>query len=179
MYSRFYPIPFACLICLLVGFSACSFSEEKFEKISETEYWLPLIKLEESFISRHSQRVQIPYDPAYKQHNKHYQGIPLREVLDYYLDIENFPISRTRLFFQCKDGYQVSMPLTQALQYQAFLAVSDEDAPPADKWLPIPKSDGIPHSANPYYLVWKDAPRGDMSFVWPYGLLRVRVVIES
>lgn len=120
------------------------------------------------------QEVIVPFDPVYKQ-KKRYEGVEFKKVLAHYFDLESIKSQNIMIIFECNDHYIISMPLQKIFTHHAYLVWRDLDAPKGKRWITIKKGEETKEAA-PYYLVWTDAPKTDFSFVWPYGLLNIKLI---
>lgn len=133
-----------------------------------------LAELQKNGLFEQSEEISIPYDKMYKKPKK-YLGLTLKEILADQLCLKKVDHTRTRLIFQCNDNYVVSMPLDKALSKNAYIVYKDLEAPKGKNWIDI-NNQGKKQTPAPYYMIWKDAPIEDNSFVWPYQLTTILVV---
>ena len=121
-----------------------------------------------------SDTVQISYDNHFNKNNKRYMGFPLEELLDAVV-FKRFAFDTTDaiVHFECTDGYRPTMPVSLVFgQNAGYLVHRDLEAPPGRAW-----ADSLEEARfKPFYLVWDGTQPGDHRFMWPYGLIRIKLV---
>lgn len=122
--------------------------------------------------------VVVADDPVFHQ-KKTYKAIPLQTILDTFLPAyKNLNRSETQIVFECEDGYNPSMALEKVLSKKAFLAVADVDAPQGQDWI-NPTKEGREMKIAPFYIVYTDVPGSDVSYKWPYNLVKISLSAAS
>jgi cytochrome c2 len=117
--------------------------------------------------------VNITNDPVYHK-AKRYNALPLNAILEKYSNIKSLKIADYKMVFECEDGYKPEMPLEKLVNANAFLAISDIDAPKGREWEQILK-DGHEMKAAPFYVVYTSVNAKDGSFKWPYNLVKMHL----
>lgn len=117
--------------------------------------------------------INVAYDPVFFR-KKSYKGISLKHILEENLDLKGVDTTNTRLIFECEDKYVVTMRLGQALHHKGFVALKDTETPQGKRYMPAYKGDDL-KELDPFYIVWENTPKGDMSFVWPYNLTKIKM----
>lgn len=113
-------------------------------------------------------------DPVYKT-KKHYEAYQLSHVLSSTgLYIPNNEVSSFVVVFHCKDGYSPSIPLSQALRGNAFLADRDLLAEPGARWQPFQQGKKLT-TPDPLFLVWINIDVADPKYPWPYQIDRIEI----
>ncbi len=145
---------------------------EKSTPKSRTE--IDILALEKKgFFNTDTTTINVDYDPVFFR-KKTYKGISLKKVLTENLDLAGVDTSNTKLFFECEDKYIVTMRLGQALHHKGYITYKDVDAPKEKRFMPAYKGDEL-KELDPFYVVWENTPKGDMSFVWPYNLVKIKM----
>jgi mono/diheme cytochrome c family protein len=117
-------------------------------------------------------RQVVERDAVYRR-AKTYLGAPFSKYLEL-AGVQNVgEVGDTLVQFVCADGYNPLTSLKVLLADEAFLAVRDAAAPPAEMWEPFP-TPGPKRTPAPAYLVWPRAAE-DPSHPWPYGIVGVRI----
>jgi mono/diheme cytochrome c family protein len=124
-----------------------------------------------------TQHINVADDPVFHQ-AKRYEGLPLKDVLEKYTKIRSLDPSKTQIVFECEDGYNPSMSLQKVLAKRAFIAVRDSDAPQGQDWI-NPKKEGREMKIAPFYVVYTDVPAADISYKWPYNLVKISLASAS
>jgi mono/diheme cytochrome c family protein len=125
-----------------------------------------------------AQTVEVKDDPVFFK-AKSYKAIPLLTVLDQFLPAyKSLDIKQTQIVFECEDGYNPSMVLEKVLSKKAYLALSDVDAPKGQDWI-NPKKGDHEMKIAPFYIVYTDVPAKDVTFKWPYNLVRISLSAAS
>ena len=118
--------------------------------------------------------VTVNDDPVY--HGiKHYNAVPLSELLAKYTNIKSLESAKYQIVFECADGYKPMMPLRQFLYVKSYIAVSDTDAPKGKPWITIIKN-GQKTNPAPFYLIYENVSVKDENFKWPYNILKIHIV---
>lgn len=116
-------------------------------------------------------------DPVYHS-TKHYNALPLPELLKTYTSIKNLKADQYQIIFECEDGYKPMMSLEKFISAKSFIAISDVDAPKGKLWTEIIK-DGHLMKAEPFYLIYQGISTKDTDFKWPYNLIKIHLVSNS
>jgi mono/diheme cytochrome c family protein len=125
-----------------------------------------------------AQTVEVKDDPVFFK-AKSYKAIPLLTVLDQFLPAyKSLDIKQTQIVFECEDGYNPSMVLEKVLSKKAYLALSDVDAPKGQDWI-NPKKGDHEMKIAPFYIVYTDVPAKDVTFKWPYNLVKISLSATS
>lgn len=125
-----------------------------------------------------AQTVEVKDDPVFFK-AKSYKAIPLQTVLDQFLPAyKKLDLSQTQIVFECEDGYNPSMSLAKILSKKAYLAVSDIDAPAGEDWI-NPKKGNHEMKIAPFYVVYTDVPAKDVTYKWPYNLVKISLSAAS
>ena len=138
--------------------------------------FLPDLKTNQSLPE--AQEVTVEDDPVFHQ-KKRYKAIPLQTILDKFLPAyKNMDLKQTQIVFECEDGYNPSMLLEKVLSKKSFLAVADLDAPAGQEWM-NPSKEGREMKIAPFYVVYTDVPAKDVTFKWPYNLVKISLSAAS
>jgi len=125
-----------------------------------------------------TQTITVNDDPVFHR-VKSYEAIPLEAILSQFLPAyKNLDIKQTQIIFECEDGYNPSMALEKVLSKKAFLAFSDNEAPKSEDWV-NPKKDGREMKIAPFYVVYTDVPAKDVTYKWPYNLVKISLSAAS
>lgn len=125
-----------------------------------------------------AQTVEVKDDPVFFK-AKSYKAIPLQTVLDQFLPAyKSLDIKQTQIVFECEDGYNPSMSLEKVLSKKAYLAISDVDALKGQDWINPQKGDHEIKIA-PFYIVYTDVPAKDVTYKWPYNLVKISLSAAS
>lgn len=112
-------------------------------------------------------------DPVYHS-VKHYNALPLSELLNTYTAVKSLELDKYQIVFECEDGYRPMMPLRKFLSVKSYIAVSDVDAPKGKLWSKIIK-DGREMKAAPFYLIYEGVSSKDTDFKWPYNIIKIHL----
>ncbi|MFN0036505.1 MAG: c-type cytochrome [Saprospiraceae bacterium] len=116
----------------------------------------------------------VQYDHYFKT-SKKFVGFSLQTLIQEALARERFDTTGAVVVFECTDGYAPTMDLAKVLgPKKGLIALRDLSAPKGKNWL-----DSLAEKFDPYYLAWADIPKGDESYVLPYGLTAIRIVSGS
>ncbi len=110
-------------------------------------------------------------DPHFKNEEKDFIGFALADLLKTAFDHFHFDTAKAIVLFECTDGYTPTTPL--ALLYgknRPYVVSADTDAAKGKKWAP-----GFEKFA-PFYLVWDDYLPADHRYVYPYSLVKIKVL---
>ncbi len=125
-----------------------------------------------------AQAVTVEDDPVFHR-KKSYKAIALQTILDGFLPAyKNLDLKATQIVFECEDGYNPSMSLEKVLGKKSFLAIADLDAPKGQEWI-NPSKDGREMKIAPFYVVYTDVPAKDVTFKWPYNLVKISLSAAS
>ena len=118
--------------------------------------------------------VTVQYDPFFKT-AKEYRGFYLNTIVDPVIKSEHFDTAQAVIIFECIDSYKPSMDLVKIYgNAKGFIVFKDLDSSVKRNW-----PDSVEKTFPPYYLVWDDVKKEDNSFVWPYGLMGLRLVSRN
>lgn len=114
----------------------------------------------------------VSYDEHFARKNKGYTGFPIAPFLQSIL--RRYPIDTANLIvhFECTDGYTPTMPIHLVLGLnKGYIADRALDAQPGKNWAPADEA-----KFSPFYLVWDGLQPHDHRYMWPYGLIRIKVL---
>ncbi len=117
--------------------------------------------------------VIVENDPVYHK-TKKYKAVNAIELLQKEIDLTKIDVQKTKIVFECIDGYQPEMPLDLFLKSNAFLAFEDLDSAKGSKWEKIVKN-GNEMDAQPFYLVYNAVSQKDNRYKWPYNLIKIQL----
>ncbi|TDD97019.1 c-type cytochrome [Flavobacterium cellulosilyticum] len=162
-------------VCLFI-FSVFSCNQKKEQKvetipIAQMEIKLDLLDLQAKNRLGKDTVVTIINDPVYHKEKK-YKAVSATQLIKNEIDLTKIDPQKTKIVFECMDGYQPEMPLDLFLKSNAFLAFQDIDAPNGSKWVPINKN-GNKMIAEPFYIVYESVSENDSRYKWPYNLVRI------
>jgi len=159
-----------CVCCL--SFTSHFSKTSRQENISiQDSLDIDLVALKAKGMLNNTIAITIPNDPVYHK-TKHYQAIPLWEVMKKYAAIEALSTSDLKVVFECEDGYKPEMPLDLLTNVKVYLAVKDIDAPKGRDWEQIFKGTQEMKAA-PFYVVYSDISGEDVNYKWPYNLVKI------
>lgn len=125
-----------------------------------------------------AQTVVVKEDPVFFK-SKSYKAIPLQVVLDKFIPAyKRLDLKQTQIVFECEDGYNPSMSLEKVLQKKSYLAISDVEAPAGQDWI-NPKKGTHEMKIAPFYVVYTDVPAKDVTYKWPYNLVKISLSAAS
>lgn len=134
---------------------------------------IDLLDLKEKGLLTHTQIVIVKPDPVYHK-NKRFNALPLKDILERYSFMKRMNAADLKVVFECEDGYKPEMPLEKLLSVKAYLAVSDADAPKGRVWEILEKN-GQETKMEPFYVVYEDVSGDDISYKWPYNLVKIHL----
>lgn len=134
---------------------------------------IDLLDLKEKGLLKHTQIVIVKPDPVYHK-NKRFNALPLKDILERYSFMKRMNAADLKVVFECEDGYKPEMPLEKLLSVKAYLAVSDADAPKGRVWEILEKN-GQETKMEPFYVVYEDVSGDDISYKWPYNLVKIHL----
>ena len=112
--------------------------------------------------------VEVSYDAFFKT-KKRFKGYALASFFDSIVAVNGFDTAGALVIFECKDGYKPMMDMAQVMKdkmgYIVYKDLSQKNA-----W-----ADSIAASFAPYYVTWTNVKKEDHSFMWPYGLIGIRL----
>jgi cytochrome c2 len=168
------------VICFLSFLIACNSNKsaekgrkEVIEKADKSGNRLSVNLLEIQKQFGESQIVEIQNDPVYHK-SKRFNALPLNAILKKYSSIKSLKIADYKMVFECEDGYKPEMSLEKLINANAFLAISDVDAPKGRDWEQIIK-EGHEMKAAPFYVVYTNVNPRDGSYKWPYNLVKMHL----
>lgn len=110
-------------------------------------------------------------DPHFNNLEKDFIGFPLTDLLKTAFERFHIDTAQAIVLFECSDGYTPTAPL--ALMYgknKPYVVSADAAAATGEKWMP-----GFEKFA-PYYLVWDDYLPADHRYVYPYSLVKIKIL---
>lgn len=119
-------------------------------------------------LSSEATNITVDRDLSYGK-RKRYRAVPLAKVIRKAFDIDANDPAKTRVIFHCRDDYQATMSLENALQAEAWLAFHDLEAPDNSSWIDITKA-STKKSPAPFYVVWTKKLGQYKDFPWPYAI---------
>jgi cytochrome c2 len=118
--------------------------------------------------------VNVKYDHYFKS-NKRYKGYLITTLLDSIAKQINFDTSNAIVIFECIDGYKPVMDWSKIFsKTKGYIVFKDLDPTINGNW-----ADSINKKFSPYYLVWDNVKEDDNSFMWPYGLIGLRLTYND
>lgn len=132
---------------------------------------IDLLDLKEKGLLKKTQIVIVKPDPVYHK-NKRFNALLLKDILEKYSSMKRMNAADLKVVFECEDGYKPEMPLEKLLSAKAYLAVSDADAPKGRAWEILEKN-GQETKIEPFYMVYEDVSGDDISYKWPYNLVKI------
>ncbi|MEQ8211542.1 MAG: TIGR03792 family protein [Lacipirellulaceae bacterium] len=149
------------------------------EEVSVRHHPRHLARVSDSVGEWHRQatNIVIEKDLSYGQ-RKRYRALPLKAAIASMFDLSSYDLATTKVVFHCKDDYQASMQLENALASAGWLALSDLEAPELSDWIPISKG-GKEKFPGPSYVVWKEQLGSYQEYPWPYAILSIELVSEQ
>ena len=162
------------LFCLLFSsiVFTCSAPDKSTELLVNADFEAIEVDLEDLFAAGQFPKdtlITIEHDEFFKR-KKRYKAYPLAPILKPLL-AKIKDTTNLRVTFTCTDGYAPNMNLSKVLNHEAYLAVQDQ----AQAGLGKDWADSLANKFRPYYLVWRNAPKGEAGFAWPYGLAEIRI----
>lgn len=134
---------------------------------------IDLLDLKNRGLLKNAQIISIKPDPVYHK-NKRFNALPLKDILEKHSSMKRMNVADLKVVFECEDGYKPEMSLEKLLSAKAYLAVSDADAPKGREWEQIFK-DGHEMKAEPFYVVYEGVSAEDISYKWPYNLVKIHL----
>jgi cytochrome c2 len=135
------------------------------------EYYIDLEKILGKRNGTNALTVQVKYDHFFRTHKK-YKGYYINPILDSVIKSVDFDTSNAIVVFECADGYKPVMDLSKIFgDTRGYIVFRDLDKNVGKNW-----PDSVYEKFKPYYLVWDDAKKEDNSFMWPYGLIGLRLI---
>ncbi len=114
--------------------------------------------------------ISVKYDHSFKKEME-YEAIPLKPLLEYWIDKNQMDAGKTDVVFICKDGYMPTSSVDEIyLHGGGYLAFRDTKQG-MDKW-----DTNVASKYDPLYLVWDNLPYENKEMVWPYGLTGLQLV---
>jgi cytochrome c2 len=116
-------------------------------------------------------------DPVY-QKKKRYEGYPLKAAMEKYFDSSARQEPGEEVVFHTRDGYNPSMPVSDAMSGRGVIAIRDLEAQDGAKWVPF-VSNGKSATPGDFYLVWTGEANSAQRFPWPYQIESIELVRAS
>ncbi|MEO6719897.1 MAG: cytochrome c [Ferruginibacter sp.] len=169
------------LLVMLSTISSCNQQKENSTQIKNnlypdtalggSEVYIDLKKLLIEDDNRVATDVMVNYDPFFKT-SKKYRGYYINSTIDSVIKSAHFDTAGAIIIFECIDGYKPVMDLSKLYQHaKGYFAFKDLEKSVERNW-----PDSINKKFAPFYLVWDDVKKDDNSFVWPYGLIAMKLV---
>ncbi|WP_366183889.1 cytochrome c [Flavobacterium ovatum] len=140
---------------------------------SQTEVTLDLVALFKQNKQGKDTIITVIDDPVYHK-TKKYKAINAMYLLQNEADFSEIDIKKTKIVFECKDGYKPEMPLDLFLKARPYIAFQDMEAPKGANWETILKN-GNQMDAAPFYLVYPKVSPEDNQYKWPYNLVKIKL----
>jgi mono/diheme cytochrome c family protein len=110
-------------------------------------------------------------DPHFKNLEKDFIGYALTDLLKIAFDHFHFDTAQAIVLFECTDGYTPTTPLSLLYgKNRPYVVSADAAAATGKKWM-----SGFEKFA-PFYLVWDDYLPADHRYVYPYSLVKIKVL---
>jgi cytochrome c2 len=116
-------------------------------------------------------------DPVY-QKKKQYEGYSLKAVMEKYFDTSARQEPGEEIIFHTRDGYNPSMPVSDAISGRGVIAIRDLEAHGGNNWIPF-VSNGKSSTPGEFYLVWTGEAKLAQRFPWPYQIESIELVRAS
>lgn len=137
----------------------------------KNEIYLDLKTILKSQNPKNIVTIQVRYDPYFRSPKK-YLGYPVNKIIDSIVKLENFDTTKAIVAFECIDGYRPMMDFSKIFgETKGYIVYKDLSQQNGND-----RADSIEAKFKPYYLVWDNIPKNDDSFVWPYGLIGLRLI---
>lgn len=134
---------------------------------------IDLLDLKQKGLLTNTQIITVKLDPVYHK-KKRFNALLLKDILEKYSSMKNMNVADLKIVFECEDGYKPEMSLEKLLSAKAFLAVSDANAPKGRAWEILLKN-GQETKIEPFYVVYEDVSGEDVSYKWPYNLVKIHL----
>lgn len=134
---------------------------------------IDLLDLKQKGLLTNTQIITVKLDPVYHK-KKRFNAVLLKDILEKYSSMKNMNVADLKIVFECEDGYKPEMSLEKLLSAKAFLAVSDANAPKGRAWEILLKN-GQETKIEPFYVVYEDVSGEDVSYKWPYNLVKIHL----
>ncbi len=115
--------------------------------------------------------ILIKFDFEVKKKNKRYRGLYTKPIFAELVRTYAIDTSLYDMLFLCKDGYSASVPFSQLLTDQGFIASKDVDA--KLQW-----EDALNDKFSPFYLVW-NLDKDDHNHSFPYGITHLKIASKK
>ena len=125
----------------------------------------------EKELKKHPKRaetVAVAYDAFFKT-AKIFRGINLKDFIDSIMLANSFDTTGALVVFECKDGYKPVMDIAKVVNSRMGYIVYKDMAQKA-AW-----ADSIAAEFTPYYVTWTNVKHNDHDYMWPYGLIGIRL----
>lgn len=128
------------------------------------------IDLEKEFKKhpKKSETVIVAYDAFFKT-AKTFVGYDLTTFIDSIVVANAFDTTGALVIFECKDGYKPMMDMSKIMANKMGYIVY-KDAAQKNAW-----ADSIAARFTPFYVSWANVKKEDHSYMWPYGLIGIRL----
>ncbi len=108
-------------------------------------------------------------DDAFFKTAKTFKGINLKDFIDSIVSANSFDTTGALVVFECKDGYKPAMDIAKVVNSRMGYIVY-KDMAQKGAW-----ADSIAVEFIPYYVTWTNVKRNDHDYMWPYGLIGIRL----
>ncbi|MCG9790918.1 c-type cytochrome [Flavobacterium algicola] len=172
-YPNFQLVILILIVCCL---ASCQHKKEAKQQVTDYEQNsinIDLVALFETAKQGKDTVITVVEDPVYHKMKK-YKAVSALSILNNVERFSKIDIAKTKIVFECKDGYKPEMPLQLFLTAQPFIAYEDLDATEGAKWETIIKN-GNKMDAAPFYLVYPNASPKDSRYKWPYNLIGIKL----
>ncbi len=177
-----FPMAFTHALCILglyIGIYGCEQNENAkkqalipMSKVADSTAQSPEIYIDLAVeLKKHpkkSETVAVAYDAFFKT-AKTFKGYALAAFLDSIVAVNAFDTTSALVVFECKDGYKPVMDMSKVMSnnmgYIVYKDVSQKNA-----W-----ADSIAATFTPYYVSWTNVKKADHTYMWPYGLVGIRL----
>jgi cytochrome c2 len=170
------------MVILFVVYSCTDAPNGKSQQIIDTstsftnksELYIDLEKVLGQWDHTHEQEVHVAYDHYFKS-PKRYKGFLINPIIDSIVRVHKFDTTNIIAVFECSDGYKPMMDLSKIFgETKGYIVYKDLDIGTGKNW-----PDSINAKFKPYYLVWDHVKKEDDSFIWPYGLIGIKLISKG
>jgi len=149
--------------------------ENKVDSISinkmQTEIYIDLQKTLSIYTIKNATNVNVTYDHYFKT-SKEYKGYDIKQIIASIIKSVNFDTTKCLVVFECKDGYKPAMDISKVFgQINGYIVYKNENEINHTSW-----PDSLNEKFKPYYIVWDNVKKEDDTFMWPFGLIGLRLV---
>ncbi len=108
-------------------------------------------------------------DDGFFKTAKTFMGINLKDFIDSMVSANSFDTTGALVVFECKDGYKPVMDIAKVMNSRMGYIVY-KDLSQKKAW-----ADSIAAAFTPYYVTWTKVKHNDHDYMWPYGLIGIRL----